>query len=95
MFCRHWQMAGFDAGARETILWIGTVNLAILLTSGFVYSTGLVFVQNGYNRGLVRCCLLTMALGTLFLVLKIYEWHIDLSEHLFPAGPFKLAGSDT
>ena len=94
MFCRHWQTAGFDAGARETILWIGTVNLAILLTSSFVYSTGLAFVQGGYNRGLARCCVLTMTLGTLFLVLKIYEWHIDLSEHLFPAGPFKLTNGD-
>jgi cytochrome c oxidase subunit 3 len=94
MFCRHWQAAGFDAGASETVLWIGTTNLAILITSSFVYSTGQLFVQNRNIRGLVFCCVLTMALGTLFLVLKICEWHIDLSQHLFPAGPFKLTGSD-
>jgi hypothetical protein len=30
MFCRHWQPSGFDAGARETVLWIGTLNLFLL-----------------------------------------------------------------
>ena len=49
MFCRHWQPAGFDAGARETVLWIGTVNLFLLITSSFVYSSGLAFMEAG-NR---------------------------------------------
>ena len=26
-----------------------------------------------------------MAIGSLFLLLKFYEWHIDISEHLFPS----------
>jgi heme/copper-type cytochrome/quinol oxidase subunit 3 len=43
MFCRHWQQAGFDAGGRETVLAIGTVNLVLLLTSSFVYVCGLIF----------------------------------------------------
>ena len=30
----------------------------------------------------------------MFLLLKFYEWHIDISEHLFPAGPFKINGAD-
>ena len=45
MFCRHWQPSGFNAGARETVLWIGTVNLFLLITSSFVYSTGLAFME--------------------------------------------------
>ena len=35
-----------------------------------------------------------MPIGSLFLLIKIYEWHIDISEHLFPAGPFKISGGD-
>ena len=35
-----------------------------------------------------------MAIGSLFLLLKFYEWHIDISEHLFPAGQFKISGAD-
>jgi cytochrome c oxidase subunit III len=94
MFCRHWQPSGFDAGARETVLWIGTVNLLLLITSSFVYSTGLASIEVGDDRRLMHCCIVTMALGTLFLLLKLYEWHIDISESLFPAGPFKIAGAD-
>lgn len=86
MFCRHWQPAGFDAGARETVLWIGTLNLVLLITSSFVYSSGLAFTEAGNMRCLVQCCVVTMALGTLFLLLKFYEWHLDIAENLFPAG---------
>jgi cytochrome c oxidase subunit III len=91
---RHWQPAGFDAGGRETVLWIGTTNLALLITSSFVYSAGLGFIELNQPRRLVQCCWLTIALGVAFLMLKLYEWHIDLSEHLFPAGPFKLHGAE-
>lgn len=94
LFCRHWQRSGFDAGGHETVLWIGTLNLAILITSSFAYSTGLVFAQARQPRLLIRCSLVTIALGCAFLLLKFYEWHIDLSEHLFPEGIFKITGSD-
>jgi hypothetical protein len=80
-----------DEFARETVLWIGTVNLALLITSSFVYSSGLAFMEAGDTRRLIQCCVATMAIGSLFLMLKFYEWHIDFSEHLFPAGPFKIA----
>jgi cytochrome c oxidase subunit 3 len=94
MFCRHWQLAGFDAGARETVLWIGTLNLVLLITSSFVYATGLAFTEAGNTRRLEQCCGVTMAIGTLFLLLKFYEWHIDISENLFPSGDFKITGAE-
>jgi len=93
MFCRHWHQPAFDAGAKETVLWIGTLNLFLLITSSFAYSSGLAFAEEGDARRLLRCCLMTMALGSLFLILKGVEWHIDLAEHLFPAGPFKVQGA--
>ena len=40
IYSRHWNQAGFDAGARETELWIGTLNTGILITSSFVYAAG-------------------------------------------------------
>jgi cytochrome c oxidase subunit III len=94
MFCRHWQPSGFDAGARETVLWIGTLNLVLLITSSLVYSTGLACMEAGSSPRLVQCCLATMALGILFLLLKSYEWDIDISENLFPSGAFKITGAD-
>lgn len=94
LFSRHWQQQGFDAGARETVLWIGTLNLAILLTSSLIYSSGLSFIEQGNTRRLVQCCWATAVLGGTFLVLKLLEWHIDLSEDLFPSGSFKIQGED-
>jgi cytochrome c oxidase subunit III len=95
MFCRHWQQAGFDAGGRETVLAIGTVNLVLLLTSSFIYSSGLIFIELGQPRRLLQCCLATGFIGLIFLVLKIVEWQIDISEHLFPAmADFKITGAE-
>jgi cytochrome c oxidase subunit 3 len=95
MFCRHWQQAGFDAGGRETVLAIGTVNLVLLLTSSFVYSSGLVFVELGQPRRLMQCCIVTVCLGGAFLVLKVWEWAIDIHEHLFPSMTgFRITGPD-
>jgi cytochrome c oxidase subunit 3 len=91
---RHWQQSSFDAGGRETVLWIGTTNLALLITSSFVYSLGVGFIELNQPRRLIQCCWLTVGIGLVFLLLKFYEWHIDISEHLFPAGPFKLHGTE-
>jgi len=55
MCCRHWQQDGFDAGGRETVLAIGTVNLALLLTSSFIYSSGLIFIELDQPRRLLQC----------------------------------------
>jgi cytochrome c oxidase subunit 3 len=94
LFCRHWQQQGFDAGGRETVIGIGTANLALLVTGSFVYSAGLAWVRRGQSRRLTQCCWVTAAIGIVFLILKVAEWHVDLSEHLFPAGSFKIVGPD-
>src|SRR5262249_40558581 len=84
----------FDAGGRETLIVFGTVNLALLITSSFVYSAGLEWIRLGRARRLMQCCWVTAAIGVVFLVLKIVEWDIDISHHLFPRRPFKITGAD-
>ena len=68
MFCRHWQEEGFDAGGRETVLTIGTINLVLLLTSSFVYSSGLVFIEMDQPRRLLLLSCKTAAADGRFLV---------------------------
>ncbi|HEX4260128.1 MAG TPA: cytochrome c oxidase subunit 3 [Acetobacteraceae bacterium] len=96
IYCRHWNQAGFDAGARATELWIGTLNTFILVTSSFAYATGLAFIRVGSTRGLIRCCLVTAALGLTFLGLKFgLEWHDDFANHVFPnISDFKIKGPE-
>ncbi len=96
IYARHWNQAGFDAGARETELWIGTLNTAILVTSSFVYATGLAFIRAGSTAGLIRCCVAAIVLGVAFLALKFgLEWHDDFANHVFPTvSDFKIKGPE-
>lgn len=96
IYARHWNPQGFDAGGRETTLWIGTLNTVILVTSSFSYALGLAYIRLGHTRRLIQCCLFTMVLGVAFLALKFgVEWPGDFAHHLFPAAPdFKIIGPD-
>ena len=93
IYSRHWNPEGFDIGARQTDLAIGTINTVILVTSGLVYSAGIIFIEAGNSRRLVRCCAIAWALGFAFLILKFgIEWHEDFSKHLFPGAGFAING---
>jgi cytochrome c oxidase subunit 3 len=92
-YCRHWQQAGFDAGAQHTQLAIGTVNTVILLTSSLVYSAGLAFIEAGNRRRLIQCCAIVWMLGLTFLILKFgLEYYKDFNDHLFPGANFGIEG---
>ncbi|HEY7581858.1 MAG TPA: cytochrome c oxidase subunit 3 [Acetobacteraceae bacterium] len=96
VFCRHFAQKGFDEGAKDTELWTGTINTIILITSSFVYATGLAFIRAGNTRRLLQCCAVTLALGLAFLYLKFgLEWMDDIHKHTFFADPaFKYTGPD-
>jgi cytochrome c oxidase subunit 3 len=96
VFSRHFAQKGFDAAAQDTELWIGTVNTIILITSSFVYATGLAFIRAGNVRRLIQCCVLTLILGFTFLYLKFgLEWMDDFHKHTFFADPaFKYTGTE-
>jgi cytochrome c oxidase subunit 3 len=95
IFSRHFNQLGFDAGARETELWIGTLNTAILITSSLTYAMGIAFIRQGNARRLIQCCAATLTLGLMFLTLKFgFEWQGDFSKHLFPsAADFPISGA--
>lgn len=96
IFARHWNPVGFDAGGRETALWIGTANTVLLITSSFLYALGMAFIRIGDVRGLIRCLVLALVLAAGFLALKFgLEYHEDFAKHLFPtATPFALGGAE-
>jgi len=93
IYSRHWNQAGFDAGAQQTELAIGTINTVILVVSSFVYSAGVAFIEAGNSRRLIQCCAVAWALGVAFLILKFgIEWRDDFAKHLFPGPGFAVQG---
>jgi len=93
IYCRHWNEAGFDAGARQTDLTLGTINSVILISSSFAYSAGVAFIEFGNRRRLIQCCAVAWLLGLSFLILKFgIEWHEDFSKGLFPGPDFAITG---
>jgi hypothetical protein len=62
IYSRHWNQAGFDAGAQQTDLAIGTINTAILVTSSLAYSEGVAFIEVGNTRRLIQCCAIAVLL---------------------------------
>lgn len=95
IFCRHADAAGFDAGARQTELFIGTLNTALLITSSLLYSLGVACIETERRRAMVFCLIAAWLLGGAFLILKFaVEWRLDLGKGLFPGVGFAIAGPE-
>ena len=86
--------AGFAMAAAHANLLIGSVNTALLLTASAAYALGVLGARRDRVEWVVPACLVTAALGVLFLGLKGLEWKLDLDEGLFPGAGFGLHGPD-
>ena len=84
------------AAALHLKFWIGATNTAVLICSSYTMSGAIEMSRLGWQRGTVRCMILTAALGTVFLVLKGYEYYQDYVEHMTPflPRPYALPGDD-
>ncbi len=87
VYARYWNQAGFDAGSQHTVIWIGTVNAGVLVTSSFAYACALSFIQAGRSRPMIWALMVVMLLGTIFVCLKGYEWHLDFAAHNWVTDP--------
>lgn len=82
----------FTAAARETDIWYGTVNTAILLTSSLTMAVGsqAAAARADFRRLVLWCLAGTAALGMAFLVVKGFEYKEDIDKHLIPGAGFPL-----
>lgn len=86
--------ASATAAALHLKFWIGATNTAVLICSSFTMSGAIVMSRLGWQRGMVRCMMVTATLGTVFLLLKGYEYYRDYMEHVTPflSRPYALVG---
>ena len=85
---RHLYPADFAIGSRHTDLLYGTLNTAILLTSSLTMALAVHAAHNDRRASSLRCLLLTLLFAAGFLVVKGFEYHEDIVEHLVPGAGF-------
>ena len=80
----------FAAAAKHTNLLCGSINAALLLTSGLTMALGVHAIQIGRPKASSGWVLCTIFLGVAFLGAKGVEYADDLQKHLVPGPHFAL-----
>jgi cytochrome c oxidase subunit III len=80
----------FAEAGKDAILWCGSVNTGLLLTSSLTMTLAIESAEKGYRRLLAFFLLATAFLGTAFVCVKGYEWYLDYGNHDVPAVNFDL-----
>jgi len=77
---------GFAAGSHHLDVRLGTVNTAVLICSSLTMALGVHAAALGKRKATVLFLLLTIALGSVFLGIKVVEYKDKFEHHLVP-GP--------
>lgn len=95
--CRMEHPDAFAAAGRETNIWYGTINTAVLLTSSLTMAIASQAAATGqhFRRLVLGCLASTAALGLTFMVVKGFEYKEDIDKHLVPGAEFALHESGT
>jgi cytochrome c oxidase subunit 3 len=74
----------FAAAAKDTVLWCGTVNLVLLLTSSLTMVLAINAAAQGERPKMIYWLWATAALGSAFLLVKGYEYYLDVQDKVVP-----------
>jgi cytochrome c oxidase subunit 3 len=80
----------FIIAGRETDLWYGTVNTAVLMTSSLTMAVAAQAAEADMRRLAIWGLGATVVLGLMFLVFKGFEYAEDVEKHLVPGAYFAL-----
>jgi cytochrome c oxidase subunit III len=85
---RYWYPAAFAAASHEMIVWAGTLNTVVLISSSLTMALAVHAAQTGQRRALMLFLLVTMALGCVFLGVKAFEYRTEFVERHVPGPGF-------
>jgi cytochrome c oxidase subunit 3 len=74
----------FAIAGKDAVLWCGSVNLGLLLTSSLTMVLAVNAGAQGARRAMVVWLVLTLALGFAFLGIKGYEYVRDFEDRVVP-----------
>lgn len=75
--------------AKDAVLWCGSVNLMLLLTSSLTMALAVNSAAQGERRHTIRWLIATAALGVAFLLIKGYEYYLDFQSKVVPVVNFE------
>jgi cytochrome c oxidase subunit 3 len=78
----------FAAAAKDAVLWCGTVNFVLLLTSSLTMVLAINAAAQGRRRGMIGWLIATAAIGCAFLGVKGYEYYLDFQDKVVPVVNF-------
>lgn len=78
----------FAHAGKDAVLWCGSVNIGILLTSSLTMVLSINAAAEGRRRDLRFWLLATAFLGIAFICVKGYEWYSDYDDQVVPAVNF-------
>src|SRR5665213_2259019 len=78
----------FRQGSIDLKWYLGTVNTGILLLSSYFMAMAVHASQQGKNEKIVRNLIITMALATVFVCIKMTEYYLEYDEGLVPGITF-------
>ncbi len=82
----------FAAGSSFLDVVLGGVNTAVLIFSSLTMALAVRAAQLGKNKSVASCLIATLVLGTVFLVIKAFEYHHKFVEHHVPGPSFVFDG---
>jgi cytochrome c oxidase subunit 3 len=79
----------FAAASHELVVWAGTLNTAVLITSSLTMALAVNAAQMGNRRLLMLLLAVTMLFGCVFLGVKAFEYYTEFKEHHVPGAGFQ------
>ena len=86
---RHAYPSAFAAASHEMIVWAGTLNTVVLITSSLTMALAVHAAAAGQRRTLLLFLTITIVLGCVFLGVKAYEYRTEYLERHLPGYGFE------
>ena len=84
----------FHDGSKHLDVTLGTVNTVVLITSSLTMALAVWSAERGKRGPLLGFLLATLALGLVFVGIKVVEYHDKWVHHLVPGPYFHWPGAD-
>jgi cytochrome c oxidase subunit 3 len=82
----------FAAASHHLNVFVGAANTAVLIGSSMTMALAVRAAQFGHRRNQVVFLLSTIVLGSIFLGVKLFEYHDKFVHHLVPGPHFQFEG---